>query len=162
MRRREDLPKDASHESLCRRCGVSCHLAIPVNGVAVTVPRLRCKHLRELERGAFTCSVYAERLVVAPWCHHADEAGPLGFLARDCPYALRDGWRTGKVSPGKAALAQIWPTLLAEIQRVGVPEWVDQAAFTAELDAREGPGVYTLAPDAAAPGRLTIVRSGAL
>lgn len=158
MSARDRLPSDATHESLCRRCGISCHLAIPINGIAVTVPGLHCKYLAEVARGRFECTVYPQRFELAPWCHHADEAAPLGYLARDCPYALRGGWRAGKVRPGAAAAATVWPLMLAELERDGVPDWIDRPALQCELDRREGAGVLALKALSGMPGRLALVR----
>src|SRR5258707_1179574 len=36
---------EAEHEALCRRCGISCHFALPVNGVPMVIDELRCKFL---------------------------------------------------------------------------------------------------------------------
>lgn len=128
---------DARHEAQCRRCGVSCHLAIPVNNTPVMIPGLRCRHLQR-DGAQWGCGVYARRFEVAPWCHHADVAGPQGFLARDCPYVIEGGYRRGKVKLGEAAYRRYWPALLAEIGRHGVPEWVNREALLAEITAREG------------------------
>ncbi len=150
---RDDVADD---NELCRRCGVSCHLAIPVNGLPIAVPGLHCRHLTEESRGRFGCAVYANRLEVAPWCHRAKDAAPLGFLARDCPYALRDGARNGKVRPGPAALRPLWPALLAEIRSQGVPFWVAQAPLV-EIFRRHAGIEVDLVADPARPDHLQVV-----
>lgn len=74
------------HESLCQRCGISCHASVKLeSGENAVVEHLHCKHLTE--NG---CSVYENRLEVAPWCHHVSRAEPLNLLRHDCPYTLRD------------------------------------------------------------------------
>jgi len=143
-------------EDLCRRCGVSCHLAVPVNGLPIAVPGLHCRFLIEPQRGQFACSVYADRFVQAPWCMTAEDAAPQGFLARDCPYALRAEARSGKVRPGPRALEPLMPAILAEIRRAGVPAWVAHAPLVA-LFRRSGGGDVRLEDDPARPGHLRIV-----
>ncbi|MCO4760551.1 MAG: hypothetical protein KC502_03560 [Myxococcales bacterium] len=133
---------DAAHEAQCRRCGVSCHLAIPVNDVPVMIPGLRCQYLAPTSTG-FDCTVYADRFKVAPWCHHADVAGPQGFLARDCPYVLAEGFGRGKIRLSRQQYDRYWPAILGELLRVGVPEWIHRAALLSMLTAREG-GVWQL------------------
>lgn len=145
----------ADDEDLCRRCGVSCHLAIPVNGLPIAVPGLHCQFLVESQRGQFACSVYAERFIRAPWCMTADAAASQGFLARDCPYALRADARSGKVRPGPRALAPLMPAILAEIRRAGVPDWVARAPLVA-LFRRHGDVDVLLEDDPARPGQLRI------
>ncbi len=129
---------DPQHEELCRRCGISCHLALRVNGTLVEVPGLRCKFLAPRGDRKWQCTVYKERFDKAPWCHHADEAVPLGFLARDCPYALNAGATVGKVRLREPLLSKVWPALLAAVIEEGVPRYVDQEAFLAEVERREG------------------------
>ncbi len=146
----------AGDQELCRRCGVSCHVAILVNGLPIAVPGLHCKHLTEAPRGRFGCAVYESRLQVAPWCHRAKDAAPLGFLARDCPYALRVGARTGKVRPGPAALRPLWPALLGEIQRQGVYAWVSHAPLL-EIFRRHAGIEVDLVADPERPDHLLVV-----
>lgn len=138
---------DAAHEGQCRRCGVSCHLAIPVNGTPVTIPGLRCQFL-EREGALWGCQVYANRFEQAPWCHHADVAAPQGFLANDCPYALQGGHTHGKITLTGASYDRIWSALLGEIKRCGVPTWIHQDALIEELQRRES-GVWRLKAEGA-------------
>nr|MBP6609058.1 hypothetical protein [Deltaproteobacteria bacterium] len=56
----------AEHEALCRRCGMSCHFAVPVNGLAVVIDALRCKFLArssgsDSSAGQYHCTIYADR-----------------------------------------------------------------------------------------------------
>ncbi len=136
---------DQQHEARCRRCGVSCHLAIPVNGTPVTIPGLRCQFL-ERDGASWQCTVYADRFTRAPWCHHADVAGAQGFLAIDCPYVVAAGYKRGKVTVTPSSYDRIWPALLAELQLRGVPHWIHREALRLELTAREG-GRWTLRPE---------------
>ncbi|MEY3011733.1 MAG: hypothetical protein RIT45_468 [Pseudomonadota bacterium] len=157
---RRTLPDAPEHEALCRRCGISCHLAIPVSGIPVVVPGLHCGFLRVEGGGRYGCSVYAERFERAPWCHHTAEAGPLGYLARDCPYALASGWRAGKIVPGRRAFAEKWPLLRAEIARTGVPDWIDGDAFLRALHGTLGEPAATLTAWQGQPGRLRVQFGG--
>lgn len=144
-------------EALCRRCGISCHLAVVVNGVPLVVPGLHCRHLRELGRGQFSCDIYDQRHALAPWCMTAVEAAPQGFLARDCPYGLRSGARQGKVRAGARAMLPLWPAVLAEIAREGLPSWVDTDALQRTWRTHGGPNMRLVA-DPDAPDRLRVER----
>lgn len=155
-----DGPSDDAHEAMCRRCGVSCHLAIPVNGVPITVPGLHCRFLREGRRGEFACTVYDERFARAPWCHHAAQAAPLGYLARDCPYALAGGWRHGKVKPGRALMRTTWPAIRAEIVRTGLPDWIDEQAFLRAMRVELGEAEVSIRAWPGRPGRRQVVFGG--
>lgn len=116
------------HEDKCRRCGTSCHPAIPVNGVPVVVPGLACRFLAQRPDGRFHCTVYRRRFEVAPWCQTVDDALAEGFLAHDCPYAAgRSGYR-GKVWLRPRLFEQVLPTLRAHVADVGVPYMVDPEA----------------------------------
>ena len=130
-------PSDPEHEARCRRCGISCHLALPVGGQMVEIPGLHCKFLRPGTDRKWRCDVYEHRFELAPWCHHANEAVPLGFLARDCPYLLDGGGGPGKIRLREPLLSRYWPTLLAAVVREGVPDYVDTEAFLAEVNRRE-------------------------
>lgn len=114
---------DPVHEALCRRCGTSCHAAVPINGLAVAVPGLHCKHL--LRSGAtFRCAVYEQRLEVAPWCHTSDEALAAGLLAQDCPYARGVPGYRGKVWLGSRLLRTVLPAVRRVLAEEGAPDWV--------------------------------------
>lgn len=62
------------HEALCRRCGMSCHFAVPVNGLAVVLDELRCRFLGRDGEGRYGCTVYERRFEVAPWCQTVESA----------------------------------------------------------------------------------------
>jgi len=115
--------ESAEHEALCRRCGMSCHFAVPVNGLAVVIDELRCKFLGRSEDGdgRFHCTVYEERFEKAPWCHTAESALVDGFLAQDCPYARGTPGYRGKVRLSTSLQKKVLPAIVAEIMRVGVP-----------------------------------------
>jgi hypothetical protein len=75
------------HEAKCQRCGISCHASITLkDGRDVVVEGLHCVYLKHEDSGLWSCTVYENRLTVAPWCHHVREAGPQGLLRHDCPY----------------------------------------------------------------------------
>lgn len=136
--------QDDAHEAKCRRCGVSCHMAIPSDTMGlVAVPGLRCQFLEQGQDGLFACTVYAERFARAPWCHHADEAAPLGYLASDCPYGTPPG--LGKVRLADADFDRVWPEMLRKMRAWGVPIYVHREALLAEVRRRTGTA-YVLEP----------------
>ncbi len=138
----------------------------------MVLPGLRCKFLVAQPNARWGCSVYEDRFARAPWCHHADVAGPQGFLAHDCPYVTGRGetesvagapaadglpFPRGRVQ-GKVRLAAsrydaLWPAILAELIRAGVPEWIDRSGLLEELNRRAGEG-WTLVPMAGERLRL--------
>lgn len=129
---------DAEHEGLCRRCGVSCHAAVPIGGVAVVVPGLHCRYLEEDRPGRFRCTVYERRLEVAPWCRTSDEALAEGLLAQDCPYAAgTEGYR-GKVVVHRRLLAQVLPGVRRGLAEQGAPGWVSAEACSRLLEGGGG------------------------
>lgn len=117
-----------AHEATCRRCGTSCHPAIPVNGIPVVVPELSCRFLARGEGGHFHCTVYARRFEVAPWCRTVDESLAHGLLAHDCPYAAGIPNYKGKVRLKPRLLDSILPVLRAHVAEAGVPDMVDPEA----------------------------------
>lgn len=132
------------HESLCRRCGMSCHFAVPVNGLPVVIDALRCKFLGRDDEGRFACTVYDRRFELAPWCHTAEDALAQGLLAKDCPYARGIPGYRGKVRLSPQLLRQVLPALRAEVARAGVPIGADPDAAAAFL--AEGGGTFSYAP----------------
>ena len=139
----------AEYEALCQRCGISCHFAVPVNGLPVVIDALRCKFLgRSLEGdGRFHCTVYARRFEVAPWCHPAESALQHGFLAQDCPYARGVHGYKGKVRLSPSLLRQVLPAIYEEIVRAGVPSGADPEAVLAFLEQGGGAWEYTFSED---------------
>ena len=134
--------QDAKHEDKCRRCGVSCHVAVPLpsrlgdaRDRAIVVPGLHCKFLAEEAPGQFACTVYADRFTQAPWCHHADVAGPLGYLADDCPYGMPD---RGKRRVSEAEFREVWPHLWRILRSWGVPNFVHHEHFLEAMRQRTG------------------------
>lgn len=136
----ESNPEAPDLEALCRRCGVSCHFAIPVNGLPVVIDEVHCRYLARDDDGLYRCTVYPRRYELAPWCHSAADALPLGLLAQDCPYAHHARATQPDLPPvrGKARLSprlrqQVLPAVIAEILRVGVPAGADPAPVAALL-----------------------------
>lgn len=127
---------DAAHEDRCRRCGTGCHVSIESRGRDIVVPGLHCRFLATDGPGRFTCTVYADRFTHAPWCHHADVAAPLGYLADDCPYGI-PGVK-GKTRLPEPELARYWPDLLRKMRSWGVPVFISHEAVLAEVERREG------------------------
>ncbi|MFO0621085.1 MAG: hypothetical protein U0745_06795 [Polyangia bacterium] len=137
------------HEALCRRCGISCHFAIPVNGLAVVIDALRCKFLSQIEGepGRYHCSVYASRYSVAPWCHSAESALHAGFLAQDCPYARGHKGYRGKVRLSASLQRQVLPAIRSEIVRVGIPIGADPDRVRLFLSESGTDFAYTVSAD---------------
>lgn len=137
------------HEALCRRCGMSCHFAIPVNGLAVVIDALRCKFLaqEEGEPGRYHCSVYESRYSVAPWCHSAESALHAGFLAQDCPYARGHKGYRGKVRLSPSLQRQVLPAIRSEIVRVGIPIGADPDRVRHFLSESGTDFAYTVSAD---------------
>lgn len=155
--------QDPEHEAQCRRCGISCHVAVP-HGMGrrerlIVVPGLHCRYLAQTADGQWGCTVYEDRFARAPWCHHADVAAPLGYLAHDCPYGSPPG--KGKVRLAKVALDAIWPELLWTMTAHGLPDCIAHEPLLAEVQRRQGVA-YTLQPWPGDPERLrlTAVRGG--
>lgn len=144
MQRRLLATTYEEHESLCRRCGMSCHFAVPVNGLPVVIDALRCKFLGRDGEGRFACTVYDRRFELAPWCHTAEDALAQGLLAKDCPYARGIPGYRGKVRLSPQLLRQVLPALRAEVARAGVPFGADPDAAAAFL--AEGGGSWSYAP----------------
>jgi hypothetical protein len=135
------------HEELCRRCGISCHFALPVNGLAVVVDALRCKFLGRADDGRYHCTVYAERFARAPWCHTAEAALAEGFLAQDCPYARGTPGYRGKVRLSPSLLRQVLPAVRAEVARAGAPIGADPDVVAAFLAEAGGAYSYSVSED---------------
>lgn len=137
------------HEALCRRCGISCHFAIPVNGLAVVIDALRCKFLSQIEGepGRYHCSVYESRYSVAPWCHSAESALHAGFLAQDCPYARGHKGYRGKVRLSASLQRQVLPAIRSEIVRVGIPIGADPDRVRLFLSESGTDFAYTVSAD---------------
>jgi len=148
---------DTRHEDKCRRCGTSCHVAVPLRGRVIVVPGLHCEFLAAQPDGTFACTVYTERFARAPWCHHADVAAPLGYLADDCPYGVQAGY--GKTKLPEAELAKVWPHLLKKLVDWGVPTFIARAALLAECERREGVA-FVLEPWPGDPERLRLRPKG--
>lgn len=136
------------HEALCRRCGMSCHFAVPVNGLAVVIDALRCRFLGRDDAGRYACTVYEQRFARAPWCHTADSALGEGFLAQDCPYARGVSGYRGKVRLSPALLRKVLPAIRAEVARAGAPIGADVDAVVAFLgEEGETAWGYTVSAD---------------
>jgi uncharacterized cysteine cluster protein YcgN (CxxCxxCC family) len=148
---------DPDHEALCRRCGVSCHAALPVNGLPVVVPGVHCRYLVPEPGGTFACSVYERRLEVAPWCHTADEALAAGLLAQDCPYVRGVAGYRGKARLHPRLLRTVLPAVRRELLERGAPDWVGPEGCVALLE--QGGGAFSAVHDAEA-GRWRFVSKG--
>lgn len=151
-------PGSADYESLCRRCGVSCHFAIPVNGLAVVIDDLHCRFLEQTPDGRFGCSVYPERFERAPWCATAEEALADGLLAQSCLYTQWTPGYRGKARLSERLMKLVLPAIRAEVLEHGVPVGVSEAGLRRFLERTGGPDDPDWHFQEDAPGvRLTIV-----
>lgn len=112
---------DAAHESLCRRCGITCHVQVdssdPNRGI---IPELRCKFLGGSTAGEYFCQVYDHRFEAAPWCSSATDAAKVGALAHDCPYMDAADYR-GKVWATGAELDRLRAIARGSLIADGLP-----------------------------------------
>ena len=115
--------------TLCRRCGVCCMLSMRINGVAVAVPELACRHLAR-EGGRAACAVYARRHEVAPGCLTVPAALAEGVLERDCPYRGAADRGSGPRALGPAQALRVRPAILLAVG-AAEPAWLDPAAIEA-------------------------------
>ena len=112
---------DDAHEAKCRRCGVSCHFAVPINGLPVVVDDIHCRYLEGTGHGTFHCTVYEERFEYAPWCHTVDESLKQGLLAQDCLYTDGVPGYRGKTRLSTRLEQRILPHVRSELMAHGVP-----------------------------------------
>ncbi len=126
---------------------MSCHFAVPVNGLAVVIDELRCKFLGKAPDGRFHCTVYESRFEQAPWCHTAHGALVGGFLAQDCPYAKGTPGYRGKVKLSASLLQKVMPAIIAEIIRIGIPIGADPEAVLPLLPTPPGNWRYAESAD---------------
>ncbi len=141
----------AAHEALCRRCGQSCHFAIPINGLPVVIDDLHCRFLvRKGDR--FHCTVYEERFERAPWCATVNEALADGLLAQDCPYAAHTRGYRGKTRLHSRMMALALPAIRHHVITEGVPAGVSHDGIRRFLE-RTGGGNFRIVEG---PARITI------
>ena len=142
------MSETAEHEALCRRCGQSCHFAVPVNGLPVVVDDLHCRFLAREPDGTFTCTVYAERFERAPWCQTVDQALAGGFLARDCPYARGVSGVRGKTRLSPRLMRAAEPAIRAHLLEYGAPFGASEAGIQRFM-ARTGGGRFRVVAEVA-------------
>lgn len=154
------------HESKCERCGVGCHATINLNGHDLVVEGLHCKFLTDkgegpvenVGRGRFHCSVYENRMEVAPWCGHSDYAVDKGWLRKGCPYAVEAGFSSGKERVKPEFYENLWPHIFAEVVNTN---WHDHVTYQSFLEKhvipREGEG-WTIIPGDI-PGTIAFERT---
>ncbi|MEW6053308.1 MAG: hypothetical protein AB1552_05890 [Nitrospirota bacterium] len=86
------------YESLCRRCGLCCHIKIGlVDGTYVIHPTKTCKYLTEEN----LCSVYRNRFDIGDTVicfRREDMISKDHILPEGCPYAeLRPGYKPARI-----------------------------------------------------------------
>lgn len=129
---------ESEHEDLCRRCGMSCHFAVPVNGLPVVVDDLHCRYLAKQPDQTFICTVYPDRHRLAPWCHTAKEALDAGMLAQDCLYTrFKRGYR-GKTRLHRRLMERVSPAIRAHVLAEGIPYGGSAAGLLRFLDKSGG------------------------
>ena len=91
------VKKAREAESLCRQCGLCCHVKVGLSdGRYVVHPFVTCKYL---ERDN-TCSVYEDRFTACDrLCFNREEMIQKDYiLTEGCPYTkLREGYRPAQV-----------------------------------------------------------------
>jgi uncharacterized cysteine cluster protein YcgN (CxxCxxCC family) len=89
--------EEQEFESLCRRCGLCCHIKIGLSdGTYVVHPEKTCKYLT----GDNLCSVYRDRSRSdSVICFNRDEMMRKDYiLPEGCPYtALRPGYKPARI-----------------------------------------------------------------
>jgi len=146
-------PADDKHESKCERCGVGCHATVNINGHDVVVEGLHCKFLEDtgegpledLGRGRFQCSVYEDRMEVAPWCGHTDYAKDRGWLRKGCPYVSED-FSGGKERLPPNRYDNLWPHILKEVLATEWHEHTSHTSFVATQLSKREPGDWQVSP----------------
>jgi uncharacterized cysteine cluster protein YcgN (CxxCxxCC family) len=97
--KKESLEKkrEKEFESLCRRCGLCCHIKIGLSdGTYVIHPTITCKYLTEDN----LCSIYNDRLHSdSAICFNREEMINKDYLLPEgCPYTkLRPGYKTARI-----------------------------------------------------------------
>lgn len=109
------------HEAMCRRCGVSCHMAIEAGPEKYVIEEIHCRFLGRAEDGKYACTVYEKRFEVAPWCHTAVDALTTGNLAYDCPYTRHIPGYKGKVWAPAAVRVKLMPVVRKKLIDDGLP-----------------------------------------
>ena len=137
---------DEAHEALCRRCGVSCHFAVPVNGLPVVVEDLHCRYL-DRDTAGFRCRVYPERFDKAPWCATVDEALEHGLLAQDCLYTANTPGYRGKTRLHQRLMKKVLPAIRAHLLQQGAPVGACETGLRRFLE-RTGGGHFEIEADA--------------
>jgi len=129
---------------------MSCHFAVPINGLPVVVDDLHCRFLESDDDGKYRCGVYLERFERAPWCHTVEESLENGLLAQDCPYAAATSGYRGKTRLSTRLEARVLPHVRADILANGLPVGVSLDGLQRFLE-RTGGGdwVFVLTQDGA-------------
>lgn len=118
--------KTIQDESLCKRCGMCCCLAIDVDGIEFALPSLKCKYLQETDKNKFMCTVYDIRLnkdVAGAWCNKGEDCIRKGHLIqRTCPYVKDIEGYKGRVVANK----EVERAILKGISSYEKPEAISQ------------------------------------
>jgi uncharacterized cysteine cluster protein YcgN (CxxCxxCC family) len=109
------------HEALCRRCGVSCHMALEVGAEKYVIEEIHCRFLGRGDDGRYACTVYEKRFEVAPWCHTAEDALKTGNLAFDCPYTRHIPGYKGKIWASSEVRGKLIPIVRKKLIADGLP-----------------------------------------
>ena len=120
-------------ESLCRRCGTSCHSNLILDDKSIVIEDLHCKYMTQ-DGKKYTCSVYETRHEV-PWCFNLNDSLKYGAMGEDCPYV------EGVKYNGKTRLSpEEWDEKFADImdlvRSTAWEPWWSFDKFTAMLERR--------------------------
>lgn len=119
---------DGDLESACTRCGACCQAKVHVNGIAMLVKGLHCRHLITGDGGT-RCAVYGRRREAAPWCLDLVRGVDRGIFPDCCPYVAGKAGYQGPVllegTAGHLADRAIRKALAA----MPCPDWADPAGW---------------------------------
>lgn len=90
------MEQETEFESLCRKCGLCCHIKVGLlDGTVLVHPTATCK----FQDVHGTCSIYGERFTINPACRPLEQILDQEYvLPEGCPYThLRPGYKTAKV-----------------------------------------------------------------
>jgi len=143
------------HENKCERCGVGCHSTVNIDDRDIVVEGLHCKYLERvgdgplenLGRGRFQCSVYEDRMELAPWCGHTHYARDKGWLRLGCPYATEVGVTDiGKERLSPEEYEKLWPRILYEVVMTNWQEYTSHQEFIENELSKRSPHKWVTVP----------------
>jgi len=90
------MEHEAESESLCRKCGLCCHIKVKLlDGTVIIHPTATCK----FQDANGICSIYKKRFAINPACPPLEKILHKDYiLPEGCPYTkLRPGYKAARV-----------------------------------------------------------------